>query len=97
MVKEILWRNGVGHLGLRTVMSISAIGHPFTPFQSHSLIPPPGLIGFIRSVGAALRMLNASIRFDLPEAFGPIKTLRDLISISSVELPKERKFLSLMD
>ncbi len=53
--------------------------------------PPPSRMAVARSWGAACNSPMASMRFDLPDALGPIRTLSGCISIVSTALPKERK------
>ena len=62
--------------------------------QSQFLIPPPARTGLASSVGAACSNARTSNRFDLPEPFGPIRTLRGFSSSLSPSGPKDRRFLT---
>src|ERR1039458_8867837 len=54
------------------------------PFHNHSPMPPPSRITSARSVGKAFSNSNISIRFDLPEPFGPIRTFRGVSGSGSL-------------
>ena len=61
------------------------------PFQIHSRGPPPSRMAAAKSVGVDRRSSKASIRLDLPDAFGPISTLSGPSSRAGDPGAKERK------
>ena len=55
---------------------------------------PPIRMASERSAGAAWINSRASMKFDLPEAFGPISTFRGVSSISGLCGPNDKKFVN---
>src|ERR1039457_6939157 len=74
------------------IASIDAVGVLVAPFQSHSSIGPPLLMAVANSFGAFCRRPRTSIRLDLPEPFGPMRTLRRCKSITVASPPNDRRF-----
>src|SRR6185436_4665596 len=71
-------------------MSTRASRAGWRPFQSHSRTPPISLTGAGKFVGAERSSEKTSSRFDFPDPFGPINTLR-LFKGRSIPLgPKDR-------
>src|ERR1035438_551824 len=68
---------------------------PSSPFLIQAGAPPPRSIAAFRSPGAACSRPMTSIRFDLPAAFGPIKTFSE--SRGSFASLKLRMFFSPID
>src|ERR1039457_7489502 len=71
------------------------LGAPFSLVRIQAGAPPPRSIAPFRSSGAARSKAITSIRFDLPAAFGPIKTFND--SRGSSASLKLGMFFSLID
>src|SRR5216683_2657973 len=67
------------------------------PFQSHSCAVPPSRTNAARAVGVACSTSSASMKLDLPDPFGPIKTLSDVRSIPGLSGANDRNPLSLID
>src|ERR1035437_7093743 len=64
------------------------------PFHNHSPAVPPNRIGPAKSVGVAWSNSMASMKFDFPEAFGPMTTFNGVNSIALPSGPNDRKLFS---
>lgn len=67
------------------------------PFHTHSATPPPLRTTSPTPVAHERRSATASIRLDLPEPFGPIRTFNSPSGISDVSGPNESRSLGEMD
>src|SRR5947209_8065873 len=74
--------------------AIVAIGSFGPPFHNKSWKLAPARMGQ-RPYAALRSRLIASMKFDLPEPFGPIKMLRGLSSSGGVSPPKESQLRSI--
>src|ERR1700692_1142222 len=79
---ERIYRSDFLPFGLLTTTSMDA-DLRLPPFHTHSLTPPPrrttprrSMFDDVADTGVARISDNASIRFDLPAAFGPMRMLR---------------------